>query len=238
MPPVVPYVPPGDYELPPVAGKHNGFIVVSSLAFVILFTERGIYAHLSDGQRSGTVAAVIIALSALIIFAGFMASFYLPRRLMPEGDQTRWIPHTLNFLIGQLGIAVGCVTLACVLTLSMYAYLVYPNLMALSWLIRDGFLYLAMGTLIYQGFVTFVRYLGFLYQTGGADKLKVIAFEVGATAFVLIFGLYQYTVDLMQVLGARPDQGLLAMHLTIRDIWMAVMVGIIFIWQIGRAGDH
>ena len=120
----------------------------------------------------------------------------------------------------------------------MYAYLVYPNLMALSWLIRDGFLYLALGALIYQGFVTFVRYLGFLYQTGGADKLKVIAFEVGATAFVLIFGLYQYTVDLMQVLGARPDQGLLAMHLTIRDIWSAVMVGIIFIWQIGRAGDH
>ena len=167
-----------------------------------------------------------------------MASFYLPGRLMPEGDQTRWIPHTLNFLIGQLVIAVGCVTLASVIAITMYAYLVYPNLLALSWLIRDGFLYLAMGALIYQGFVTFVRYLGFLYQTGGADKLKVIAFEVGATGFVLIFGLYQYTVDLMQVMAARADQGLLAMHLTVRDVWLAVLVGIIFVWQIGRAGDH
>jgi hypothetical protein len=39
-------------------------------------------------------------------------------------------------------------------------------------------------------------------------------------------------------MAARADQGLLAMHLTVRDIWMAVLVGMIFIWQIGRAGDH
>ena len=235
---VEPYVPPGDYELPPIAGKHNVFILISSLAFAILFVERGIYAHLADGQRSDTVAAVAIALSALVVFAGFMASFHLPPRLMPEGDQTRWIPHTLNFLIGQLGIAVACVVVACVAALVMDLYLVYPNLMAMTWLIRDGFMYLALGALVYQGFVTFVRYLGFLYQTGGADKLKVISFELAATVFIVVFGLYQYTVDLMQVLAARPDQGLLALHLTLRDIWLAVMVGIIFLWQIGRAGDH
>lgn len=238
MPQVEPYVPSGDYELPPIAGKQDGFIVVSALAFVILFAERGLYAHLADGTRPPAVAGLLIAVSAVVVFAGMAAAFYLPGRLMPETDQTRWIPHTLNFLMGQLVIAVACVTVSFTVAIGLYIYLIYPNLLATAWLVRDGFLYLAMGALIYQGFVTFVRYLGFLYQTGGADRLKVIAFEAGATAFVVIFGLYQYTVDLVQVLAARPEQGLLALHLTLRDIWLAVIVLIIFLWQIGRAGDH
>ena len=238
MPPVVPYVPPGDYELPSIAGKHDGFIVISSLAFVVLYAERGIYAHLADGVRGAGAAAVVVALASLVIFLGFLASFYLPPRLMPEADQTRWIPHTLNFLIGQLCVSVACVVASSVIALGLFIYLVYPNLLAISWLVRDGFLYLALGALIYHGFVIFVRYLGFLYQTGGADKLKVISFELGATVFVVLLGLYQYTIDLIQVMGARPEQGLLALHLTIRDIWLAAMVVIIFVWQIGRAGDH
>jgi hypothetical protein len=235
---VEPYVPPGDYELPQIAGRQNAFVWSSALAFAILYTERGVYAHLASGQRSTPVAVALISVSAIIVFLGFLASFYLPPRLMPEADQTRWIPHTLNFLIGQLGIAVACVAGSGLIALAAYSYLVYPDLLALSWLLRDGFMYLALGALIYQGFVTFVRYLGFLYQTGGADKLKVISFELAATVFVIIMGLYQYTVDLVQVLGARPDQGMLVLHLTVRDIWLAVMVGVIFVWQIGRAGDH
>jgi hypothetical protein len=211
---------------------------VSALAFVILFAERGLYAHLAEGTRAPAVAGLLIAVSAIIVFSGMVAAFYLPGRLMPEADQTRWIPHTLNFLMGQLVIAVACVTVSFAAATGLYIYLIYPNLLATAWLVRDGFLYLAMGALIYQGFATFVRYLGFLYQTGGADRLKVIAFEAGATAFVVIFGLYQYTVDLVQVLAARPDQGLLALHLTLRDMWLAVIVLIIFLWQIGRAGDH
>ena len=238
MPQVEPYVPPGDYELPPIAGRHNGFILVSALSFAILFAERGIYAHLADGQRSDAGAGFIVAASALIVFLGLMASFLVPSRLLPEDDQTRWIPHTLGFLIRQFGIAIACIAISSVLAIGLLVYLVYPNLIAISWLIRDGFMYMALAALIYQGFVIFVRYLGFLYQTGGADKLKVVSFELAATVFIIIFGLYQYTVDLIQVVAARPDQGLLALHLTMRDVWLAVMVGIIFVWQIGRAGDH
>jgi hypothetical protein len=219
-------------------GKHNGFILLSSLGFALLFAERGLYAHLAGNQRNPTAAAAIIALSALLVFAGFMAAFRLPIRLMPEDDQTRWIPHTLDFLIGQLGIMVGCVASAIVLAIALYIYLVYPDLLAISWLLRDGFLYLALGAFVYPGFVTFVRYLGFLYQTGGADRLKIITFEVGATVFIAVFGLYQYTVDMIQVLRAGPDEGLLALHLTVRDIWLAALVALIFVWQIGRAGDH
>jgi len=238
VPKVEPYVPPGNYELPAVAGKSDGFIVLSSLGFLILFTERGLYAHLTDGQRSATVAAIILALSAVVVFVGFLASFYLPGRLMPEHDQTRWIPHTLNFLVGQMVIAVTCMLVAGAIAIGLYVYLVYPNLLAIAWLLRDGFLYVALGALVYQGFVLFVRYLGFLYQTGGAARRKVITFEVGATAFILIVGLYQYTVDTVQILAARPEQGLLALHLTTRDIWLALMIALIYGWQIGRAGDH
>lgn len=238
MPQVEPYVPPGDYELPPIVGRHNGFIWLSSAAFALLFIERGIYTHLADGVRSGQTAAVVVAASAMLIFVGMLASFHLPVRLLPETDQSRWIPHTLNFLLRQLAISVACVAVASALAIAMFVYLVYPHLLATSWLLRDGLLYLALGGLVYPGFVTFVRYVGFLYQTGGADRLKIITFEVAATVFIVVFGLYQYTVDLAQVLMARPDQGLLALHLTVRDILLAALVALIFVWQIGRAGDH
>jgi len=127
VPKVEPYVPPGNYELPAVAGKSDGFIVLSSLGFLILFTERGLYAHLTEGQRSATVATIILALSAVVVFVGFLASFYLPGRLMPEHDQTRWIPHTLNFLVGQMVIAVTCMLVAGAIAIGLYVYLVYPT---------------------------------------------------------------------------------------------------------------
>jgi hypothetical protein len=238
VPKVEPYVPPGDYELPPIVGAHNGLILFSSVAFSILFAERGWYAYLTSERLSASSAALVIVAATLVVFAGMLASFYLPVRLMPEGDQRRWIPHTLNFLFGQAGISAMCVAAAFLLALAMHIYLVAPDLLAIAWLVRDEFMYLVLGVLIYHGFITFVRYLGFLYQTGGADKLKVISFEVAALAFIVIFGLYQYTVDLLQILRIQPDQGLLALHLTLRDIWLAVMVGVILMWQISRAGDH
>jgi len=233
-----PHVPPGEYGLPSLPGKHDRFIVLSSAGFAVLFAERGVYAHLADGQRANAMAALLIAAATVIVFVGFLASFYLPRRLMPEDDQTRWIPHTMNFIMGQLAVSLACVAVSFSVAIALYVYLVAPSLLATAWLLRDGFMYLGLGALIYHGYVGFVRYLGFLYQTGGADRLKVIVFELGATVFILIFGLYQYTVDLVQVISARPEQGLLALHLTLRDIWLALLVVLIYVWQIGRAGDH
>lgn len=238
MPKVEPYVPPGDYELPPIAGKHDGFIRLAAVGFTLLIAERGIYTHLADGQRGPGAAAVVVVLAALTMLVGFLAAFYLPALLLPERDQTRWIPHTLDFLLGQLVIMVVCIALAVAAAFALFSWLVYPNLLAISWLLRDGFIYLAVGALLYPGFVTFVRYLGFLYQTGGADRLKVIAFEVVAAVFVVVSGMYLYTLDLVQALLLRPDQGLLALHLAVRDILLAFLAGLIFVWQIGRAGDH
>ncbi len=238
MPEAVPSVPPGNYVLPPVAGKFDAIIVFSSIAFTLLYTELGVYLSLAYSQRSAQAAAIVIALSTLIIFVGFLAAFYLPCRLLPEGDQTCWIPHTLNFLASQAVIAVVCIVAACVPVTMLYIYLVYPNLIAITWVLRDSFLYMAIAALIYQGFILFIRYVGFLYQTGGADRLKIITFEIGATVFIAIMGLYLSTIDTMRVLGAGPAQGLLALHLTIRDMLLAIVVAIIYLFQFSRAGDH
>lgn len=235
---IVPQVPPGDYELPPIVGAHNGLILVSSLAFALLFAERSLYEHLSAPRLSGSDATLIVALSALVVFAGMLASFVLPPIIMPEGDQSRWIPHTMNFLFGEGAISLVCVGVSFTVAVLLQMLLAAGDLGRIAWLLRDGFMYLALATIIYHGYVTFVRYLGFLYQTGGADKTKVIAFQVSALTLLLVIGLYQYTVDLIQILRAGPGQGLLVLHLTVRDIWLAIMVGIIVIWQLGRAGDH
>jgi hypothetical protein len=238
MPETVPSVPPGEYTLMSMPGKHDSFIVVSALIFALLFGEEGVYTYLAYGQASTTGAAALIGLSMIVVFAGFLASFYLPRVVMPEGDQTKWIPHTLNFLFGQVGISVCCVAIAFTAAILLFIPLAGGDLIAISWLIRDGFMYIVLGILVYHGFILFVRYLNFLYQSGGADKLKVISFEVGATVFLLIFGLYQYTVDLLRVIAASPNQGILALHLTLRDIILAVLVLIIYTFQFSRAGDH
>lgn len=238
MPKVEPQVPPGDYELPPIAGRHNGFVVATALLFVVLFLERGLYAFAGAGRRSAGEAAVALALSAVLIFLGVLASFYLPSRLRPEGDQTRWIPHTLDFLLGQWAIAGAAIAAAALATLLLFAYLVYPDTYALASLIQDIVGYTALAVLIYHGFVTFVRYQGFLYQTGGADRGKTIAFEVGGAFFMVLIGLYMYTIDTVKLLNAGPGAGLLAMHLTFAHVWLGLMLALIFIWQIGRAGDH
>jgi hypothetical protein len=238
MPKVVPKIPPGDYDLPSIAGKHDGFILISSLAFVILFVERGIYSVVAEGQRSAFTSALVVGLAAVVVFIGYLASFYLPRRIMREDIQSNWLPHTLNFLFGQYAVSVLFVALASIVATGLFIYLVYPGLLAIAWLIRDGFIYLVLGALIYHGFLTFVRYVGFLYQTGGDDRLKIITFEVAVTIFIVVIGLYQYTVDLAQVLAATAAQGSLALHLTIRDLLLAAMVFIIFAFQISRTGDH
>ena len=54
----------------------------------------------------------------------------------------------------------------------------------------------------------------------------------------MVMGLYQLTIDTVQVLGAGPEQGLLALHLTFKDIWLTFLVGLIYVFQISRAGDH
>ncbi len=224
--------------MPPIVGRHDAFITLSSLAFAILFTERGIYAHLADGERDGQTAALILALGALVIFGGFLASFYVPPLLCDERDPQAWHPHTLAFLLRQYGISVMCVVSSGLVTLALFVYLLSPNVLAIARLLWDTFMYVTLGVLVYHGFVTFARYLGFLYQTGGVDKLKVIAFEVASGVFLCVIGLYQHTIDLVQVMQAGPEQGLLALHLTVRDIWLAVMIGFIYVWQIGRVGDH
>lgn len=235
---VEPYVPPGDYELPPIVGVQNGLILFASIAFALLFAERGLYEYLSAPRIATADAAIAIALSGLLVFVGMLASFLLPARAMPESDQTRWIPHTLEFLLGQGGIAVACVVISFAAALVVHVYIAQLDLMRTAWLLRDDFMYIVLAAFIYHGFVLFVRYLGFLYQTGGADKLKVIAFEVAAMALLLIMGLYVYTMDTVQILRAGPNEGLLALHLVVRDILLAIMVGYIITWQIGRAGDH
>jgi hypothetical protein len=238
LPEVVRDVPPGDFVLPPIAGQYDGIIVVSSITFTLLYTELGVYLSLAYSRRSAQAAALVIGLSTLIIFAGFLASYYAPSRLMPEGNQADWMPYTLNFLGRQSIIGGTCVIASCAVVTLLYGYLVYPELIAITWLLRDSFLYIAVGALVYQGFVLFIRYVGLLYQTGGSDKLKVMAFEIGAAAFIAIMGLYQYTIDTMRVLQASPAQGLLALHLTMRDILLAIVVTIIYLFQFSRAGDH
>jgi len=229
-----------DYPiLPPIAGKHNAFIAITCIMFTILFIERGVYTYLSSGLPLSPIhIASVLALAALVAFVGVYGSFVLPGRLLPDGEPGCYLQHTLDLLFRQWAVAAACIGLSGVVILSLYATLVWPDLLSLAHLTQDVFTYTVLGAVIYHGFITYVRYLGLLYQTRQDDRLKVATFQVGTGVFLTVMGLYQWTMDQIQVLTARPEQGLLAVHLVGRDIWLGVMVLFIFAWQLGRTGDH
>jgi cell division protein FtsX len=96
-----------------------------------------------------------------------------------------------------------------------------------------------VGTVIYQGLMTYVRYAAFLYQTHEDSALKIIAVSGGIAALCLIVGLYLLTLDLVYLMTAPvAQQGRLGLHIYARDIWLIAMVVAGYAWHIRWLAEH
>ena len=225
--------------LPPLEGSHTRFAVVSAAFFALLFTETGAYNVRTAGTRDPNQTAALLVVASVLVFGGFLASLVLPvrRHELPEGDFNNARP-ILRSLTDQMVMGSLVVVTASFSALMIYVWLVWPNLASVYNLVKDLFIYTMTGILYYQGLVTFVRYLTFLYAAHMDNATKVISFEVALGVLTLILGLYLLTLDVNSLAVTVDASGLTGLHVVVRDIWMTILILLAYVWHLMRVADH
>jgi hypothetical protein len=224
---------------PPLSGTHTRFAFFAATAFALLYTETGAYSVRMVGTNHPDETAALLAVAFLVVFGGFLGSMSLPvrRHLFPEGDFTDATP-ALHSLSDQALMGSIIFTVASAVSLGIYLFLVWPNLVAVYNLVKDLFIYTVVGVVYYQGLVAFVRYLNFLYREKMDNATKVMAFEVGLILLTLALGLYLLTLDVLSLARTADPTGLIGLHIAVRDIWMTIIILVAYGWHLKRVADH
>ena len=224
---------------PPLPGKHSGFTTFAALAFALLYTETGVYSAYMAGRSLSPDTWLLLVAGFLLVGGGFGASWLLPGRqeAFPEGEFKDATP-VLNYLIRQLSTGVALMALTTAATLVIYVYLSWPHLTVIANLLKDLFIYLMIGILYYQVVLVFVRYLNFLYKVKMDNALKVMVTEGVLALLTLVLGLYLLSLDVLR-LSATPDPlGLVGLHVTVRAIWVVVIIVAAYGWHFKWVADH
>jgi hypothetical protein len=224
---------------PPLPGSEKGFIYVAAFGFALLYTETGLFSAVTSGVAVGPQTPWLLALSFVVVAVGFGGSFALLARRgsFPEGDFQDATP-VLHYLIDQLALGVALVTTSSTAALLIYVYVVWPNLISVYHLIKDLFIYLATAIIYFQGLVAFVRYLQYLYVVKMHSAVKVIAVEVSLVLVTLVMGLYLVTADALSLARTPDPTGIVGLHITVRAIWLAVLVIVALGWHLKWVADH
>jgi hypothetical protein len=206
-------------KFPPLSGTHTRFAFFAATAFALLYTETGAY--------------------SVRVFVGFLVSMTLPVRKhrFPIGEFSDATP-ALHSLSDQVLMGSAIFAVASAVSLGIYLFLVWPNLVAIYNLVKDLFIYTMVGIVYYQVLVAFVRYLNFLYREKMDNATKVIVFEVGLVLLTLVLGLYLLTLDILSLARAADPTGLIGLHISVRDIWMAIIIMVAYGWHLKRVADH
>jgi hypothetical protein len=144
----------------------------------------------------------------------------------------------LNYILGQFILGAGLVVLTSTGALLLYLYLVWPNLVATYNLIKDLFIYAAVGIIYYQLVVAAVRYLNYLYRIRMDNAMKVMVAEGALALLTLILGLYLLTLDVVGLARISDPTGVVGLHVTLRGLWVAVLVLVALGWQLKGVADH
>lgn len=226
-------------QFPPLSGTHTRFAAFAATAFALLYTETGAYSVRMAGTRQSDVTVVLLIVAFLVVFGGFLASMALPVRAhrFPQGEFQDATP-ALHSLSNQLLMGSVIFVTASAVSLGIYLFLVWPNLVAVYNLIKDVFIYTMVGILYYQGLVAFVRYLNFLYREKMDNATKVIVAEVGLILLTLVLGLYLLTLDILSLARVADPTGLIGLHVSVRDIWMTIIILVAYGWHLKRVADH
>jgi hypothetical protein len=226
-------------KFPPLSGTHTRFAFFAATAFALLYTETGTYNVRMVGTSHPDETAALLVVAFLVVFFGFLVSMTLPvrRHLFPEGEFSDATP-ALHSLSDQAAMGSVVFAVASAVSLGIYLFLVWPNLVAIANLVKDIFIYTMVGVVYYQLLVAFVRYLNFLYREKMDNATKVIVFEVGLILLTLTVGLYLLTLDILSLARSVDPTGLIGLHVAVRDIWMTIIILVAYGWHLKRVADH
>ncbi len=226
----------GEDVIPAINRKHPIFLLIISLGFAALNAELLLFGATYYGNSLGIGLNIGLIAGVFVISWGVIyASFILPhRRYLARYDYyspivflvVQWIMATLMLL----GLAI--------LTLVAGIFLVEGRLEAIAEILRSLALYTLAVIILVHGLVTFVRYVRYLYERDLHESYKIVSVAGGTSLVLLIVILYLLQFDLGRMGGSGPNQGWLALHLTIRDIGLLGLTVFTFLWQATALADH
>ena len=230
----------GDSEdkdiLPGLLKQHPRFLYTISIGFAALFAELMLfmsmyYAPAKDSSFNIGLTVGTFLFSFLAIFGSFTLPhlYFLPRfkRSSP-----------IIFLMMEWITGAIIVTAASIIQLVAGIFLVNGELFAISEHLRSLALYTLAICMMVHGAALFARYVRYLYERELHQSYKIVT-VAGVTAVVLIIlSLFLLPYDLGRIGTGLPNNGLLSLHITLRDIWLIVCTIFAFIWQLSVLADH
>lgn len=224
---------------PPLPGDHWGFVVFLAVALALLYTETGAFAIFTANMYPPEEAVFPLVLGFLLVSGGYTAALLLPPRIgpFPEGEFPNAIP-VLRLLLEQTTLGLALIIATGLAVLALYIHLVWPNLVAIYNLIKDLFIYTLVSIIYGQGSITYVRYLNFLYRVKMDNPVKVIVVEAGLLLLTLSLGLYLLTLDVLHLATASDTTGILGLHITVRAIWLTVIILVALAWHFRWVAEH
>lgn len=225
--------------LPPLAGTQTPFALAAASLFALLYTETGAYSVRVAGTRGQQESAALLIIAGIVVFGGCLLSLVLPPKTqhLPEGDFADARP-VFNALFDQLRTGVLIFVATSASALAMYVWLVWPDVVAIYNLVKDAFIYTMVAVIYYHCMVTYVRYLTYLYRTKMDSAPKIAIVEVSLGLLTLILGLYLLTLDVVSLMSVSDPSGIMGLHITVRDIWMTVVVLFAYGWHLRYLADH
>jgi len=224
-------------ELVPLLKQHRPFAILMSLGLALLYAEEGWASYQFWPHRVLNDALTLVALVTLVAFVGYLLSFFVPPTLIRD---TWDHPRAWGVLSNVTAWSVGITIALNAILLALLLYLVDFDLTASYTLLRDVYIYNAIGLLFFHGLLLYVRYMQVLYQTPDhLQPLKVVAASVGLGGVILFVGGFVFLLDWFQLVNTPPaQQGLLGLHVYTRALYALTLVIAAYAWHLRWIADH
>ncbi|MDB5082987.1 MAG: hypothetical protein JWP00_4911 [Chloroflexi bacterium] len=225
-----------DDVIPAINLKHPVFLLISSVGFAALYTEVLFFAATYYGNSLGTGLNIALMAGVFLLTFGVMyTSFTLPHRQY----RSRFNNYSpIIFLATQWTMAIMMILAVTGLAFVAGIFLVDGKLDAVGELLRSYALYSIVAMIVIHGLVIIVRYIRFLYEREMHESYKIVSLTGVLAVVILVVTLFLFQFDLGRMGGNLPNQGWLALHLSIRDITLIGLTFFAFLWHGTALADH
>jgi hypothetical protein len=190
--------------------------------------------YYNPDQGAGLPVALGIGMFGLS-FVTIFASLTLPHMYF-RPRYNNYSP--IIFLMREWASASAIVILGSLIQLAVGIFVVKGNLGAIGEIIRSLALYTLTACIFLHGAILFVRYVQFLYEREMHQSYKIVTIAGVTAVALLILILYLLPFDLGRMGNNVDNNGLLSLHLSIRDVWLISCSIYVFMWHLSVIADH
>jgi hypothetical protein len=224
-------------ELVPILKMHRPFAVLASLGLAGLYAEEGWASYALWSHRTPNEAAAIVIAIVLIALIGYLISFFVPpMRVNENWNYPRpWgVFSTITAMSGAITVVFNIIIY--ILLLSLVDF----DLTASYMLLRDIYVYTALGLLFFHGFLLYIRYMHYLYSVPGfVQPMKVIAVSAGSGLVLLAAAGFLFLLDLYHWSSAPVAvQPIMGLHIYVRAIYALTLALTAYAWHFRWIADH